>query len=116
MDRNQIPQKHFKIKFLQIGDDPEATEFLRELGPELQTRYNCKVPFLLLVISAMAYKVSLRILWMLSHPIPTNGCSQRTRYSRSCWAQAWPVGTSRRQSVHWHQLLRLDYELLIVQH
>ncbi|KAF9456827.1 hypothetical protein BDZ94DRAFT_1302285 [Collybia nuda] len=42
LDHNNVPLKQFGIQFAQIGDDPEATEALRELDDDLSKTYQIR--------------------------------------------------------------------------
>jgi len=43
LDRNQVPANRFGISFVQIGNDPDAAEFLRELDEDISRQHNCRV-------------------------------------------------------------------------
>ncbi|KXN85735.1 hypothetical protein AN958_10918 [Leucoagaricus sp. SymC.cos] len=42
LDRNQVPQHRFGVSFVQIGNDPDAAEFLRELDDDISVRFGCR--------------------------------------------------------------------------
>lgn len=43
LDRNQVPANRFGVSFIQIGDDPDAAEFLREIDEDISRQHNCRV-------------------------------------------------------------------------
>lgn len=43
LDRNQVPSNRFGLSFVQIGNDPDAAEFLRELDEDISHQHNCRV-------------------------------------------------------------------------
>jgi len=43
LDRNQVPVHRFGLSFVQIGNDPDAAEFLRELDEDISHQHNCRV-------------------------------------------------------------------------
>ncbi|KAF5352857.1 hypothetical protein D9756_006123 [Leucocoprinus leucothites] len=42
LDRNHVPQYRFGLSFVQIGNDPDAAEFLRELDDDISAQHNCR--------------------------------------------------------------------------
>lgn len=43
LDRNNIPLRRFGVSFVQIGNDPDAAEFLQELDDDISKRFDCRV-------------------------------------------------------------------------
>ncbi|KAF9446270.1 hypothetical protein P691DRAFT_733578 [Macrolepiota fuliginosa MF-IS2] len=42
LDRNNVPIHRFGISFVQIGNDPDAAEFLRELDDDISDQHQCR--------------------------------------------------------------------------
>ncbi|KAL9716624.1 hypothetical protein Ac2012v2_001074 [Leucoagaricus gongylophorus] len=42
LDRNQVSVHRFGLSFVQIGNDPDAAEFLRELDEDISHQHNCR--------------------------------------------------------------------------
>jgi len=45
LDQHEVPLKKFGVQFVQIGDDPEATESLQELDDDLAGAHGIRVCF-----------------------------------------------------------------------
>lgn len=42
-DRNHVPPRRLGVSFVQIGNDPDAAEFLAELDDDISARFGCRV-------------------------------------------------------------------------
>lgn len=43
LDDNNVPLRRFGVSFVQIGDDPDAAEYLKELDDDIGTKFTCRV-------------------------------------------------------------------------
>ncbi|EKM84256.1 hypothetical protein AGABI1DRAFT_88991 [Agaricus bisporus var. burnettii JB137-S8] len=42
LDNNNVPLRRFGVSFVQIGDDPDAAEYLKELDDDIGAKYTCR--------------------------------------------------------------------------
>jgi hypothetical protein len=42
-DQQRVPLRRFGVSFLQIGNDPDAADFLKELDDDISKSYGCRV-------------------------------------------------------------------------